>query len=204
MGFMNPGYEKDLDLNLLRVFVVVADTGSVTAAGRRLYLPQPAVSAALRRLTTAIGAPLFLRAGRGLVLAERGRQLFGSARRHLEALVEAALSPGPFDAKTSERTVRIGLSDSNESWLLPSILRVLEKQAPRMRLIVIPVQFRTVVEALTSSRVDLAVTVADELPEGTERRALFRGRFVCLFDPRHARLGKKPSLARYLAHDHVV
>ena len=201
---MNPGYERDLDLNLLRVFVVVGETGSVTAAARRLYLTQPAVSAALRRLATAVRAPLFLRAGRGLVLTERGRQLFGSARRHLEALVEAALSPGPFDAKTSERTVRVGLSDSSESWLLPPLLRTLEEEAPRMRLIVVPVQFRTVVEALTSSRVDLAVIVVDELPDGTERRALFRGKFVCLFDPRHARLGAKPTLARYLAHEHVV
>ena len=42
-------YEKNLDLNLLRVFVVVAEAGSVTEAASRLYLTQPAVSAALRR-----------------------------------------------------------------------------------------------------------------------------------------------------------
>ena len=53
---MNASYGRDLDLNLLRVFVVVADSGSVTRAASHLYLTQPAVSAALRRLTTAIGA----------------------------------------------------------------------------------------------------------------------------------------------------
>jgi LysR family transcriptional activator of mexEF-oprN operon len=73
-----------------------------------------------------------------------------------------------------------------------------------MRLVVIPVQFRTVVEAFASARVDLAVTVADELPAGTERRALLHAGFVCLFDPRHARPGRPPSLDRYLAHEHVV
>ena len=57
-------YEKDLDLNLLRVFVVVAEAGSVTEAASRLYLTQPAVSAALKRLTSTVGAPLFVRAGR--------------------------------------------------------------------------------------------------------------------------------------------
>ena len=44
---MPSAYGRDLDLNLLRVFVVVAETGSVTAAASGLYLTQPAVSAAL-------------------------------------------------------------------------------------------------------------------------------------------------------------
>jgi LysR family transcriptional activator of mexEF-oprN operon len=197
-------YEKNLDLNLLRVFIVVAEAGSVTEAASRLYLTQPAVSAALRRLTTAVGAPLFVRAGRGLALSTRGRRLFDSARPHLQALVEAALSPATFDPKTNERTVRIGLSDANETWLLPPLLRVLAEEAPRMKLIVRPVQFRTIAEALSSSEVDLAVTVADELPADTRRLTLFTGGFVCLFDPRHARLGRRLTLDRYLEHEHVI
>src|SRR5215510_1618472 len=121
---MNSSYAKDLDLNLLRVFVVVAESGSVTAAASRLYLTQPAVSAALRRLATAVGAPLFVRAGRGLSLTARGERLLRSARPHLEALVQAALAPATFDPSTSERIVRIGVSDANEGWLLPPLLRV--------------------------------------------------------------------------------
>jgi DNA-binding transcriptional LysR family regulator len=201
---MHDIYERNLDLNLLRVFIVVAEAGSVTEAASRLYLTQPAVSAALRRLTTAVGAPLFVRAGRGLALSARGRRLFDSARPHLQALVEAALSPATFDPKTSERTVRMGLSDANEAWLLPPLLRVLAEEAPRMKLIVRPVQFRTIAEALSSSEVDLAVTVADELPAHTRRLTLFTGGFVCLFDPRHARLGKRLTMERYLAHEHVI
>src|SRR5687768_11339185 len=122
---MSTSYERDLDLNLLRVFVVVAETGSVTGAAGRLYLTQPAVSAALRRLRSAVGTALFVRAGRGLALTARGRRLFASARPHLEALVEAARSPASFDPATSERTVRLGLSDANETWLLPPLLRLL-------------------------------------------------------------------------------
>jgi LysR family transcriptional activator of mexEF-oprN operon len=201
---MHGVYEKDLDLNLLRVFVVVAEAGSVTEAASRLYLTQPAVSAALRRLTSAVGAPLFVRAGRGLALTTRGQRLLASARPHLRALVEAAVSPMTFDPKTSERTVRLGLSDTNEAWLLPRLLRLLAEEAPRMRLIVVPVQFRTIAEALSSSAVDLAVTVADELPADTRRLTLFTGSFVCLFDPRHADVGKRLTLERYLAHEHVI
>lgn len=201
---MNRAYGRDLDLNLLRVFAVVADAGSVTQAAAQLYLTQPAISAALRRLTSAIGAPLFVRQGRGLALTSRGERLLADLRPHLLALVDAALAPPQFDPATSERTLRLGLSDATELWLLPPLLRVLEKDAPRMRLVVIPVQFRTVGEALATRRVDMAVTVADELPSTVKRLALFTGGFVCLFDPRHARVKKTLTERVYFDHEHVI
>jgi LysR family transcriptional activator of mexEF-oprN operon len=201
---MNEVYGKDLDLNLLRVFVVVAEAGSVTAAAERLYLTQPAVSAALRRLSDVLGEPLFARSGRGLVLTTRGQRLLASARPHLTALVNAALVPVLFDPTTSRRTFRLGLSDASEAWLVPSLLRVLSRQAPQTQLVVIPVQFRSVAALLSRGELDIAVTVADEMPAGTLRRTLFVGGFVCVYDPRHARIKKRLTLERYLEHDHVI
>src|SRR5262245_31538241 len=93
-------YGRDLDLNLLRVFAGVAEAGSVTEAASRLYLTQPAVSAALRRLSATIGAPLFVRSGRGLVLTSRGERLRAGLTPHLGALIDAALAPPAFDPKT--------------------------------------------------------------------------------------------------------
>jgi LysR family transcriptional activator of mexEF-oprN operon len=203
MESMNRSYGRDLDLNLLRAFVAVADAGGVTAAASRLYLTQPAVSAALRRLTAAVGAPLFARQGRRLGLTARGERLLAAARPHLEALVDAALSPPAFDPATSERTFRLGLSDASESWLLPALLGALEEEAPRMRFIAVPVQFRTVGDALAERRVDAAVTVADDLPAGCARKTLFVGGFVCLFDPRRARR-RRLTLEDYFARDHVI
>ena len=200
----SPGYARDLDLNLLRVFVVVAETGSATAAATRLYLTQPAISASLKRLADAVGAPLFARQGRGIALTTRGRQLLSAARPHLAALIDAAQTPPAFDAAVSERTVRLGLSDTNEAWLLPRLLRVLGREAPLMQVIVLPVQFRTVAEAFSSGAIDVAVTVADDVPAGIARRTLFTGGFTCLHDPRHSAVGRKLTRARYLAHDHVV
>jgi LysR family transcriptional activator of mexEF-oprN operon len=199
-----PNYARDLDLNLLRVFVVVAESGSVTAAATRLYLTQPAVSAALARLRDALRGPLFAKQGRGLALTARGEALLVVARPHLRALVDAALSPAVFDPRQSERTVRFGLSDAAELWLLPELIRVLAGEAPRMRIVDVPVHFRSVAAAISSGAIDLALTVADDLPAGTARETLFVERFVCLHDPRHAKLGRHPTRALYLAHRHVV
>ena len=199
---MTENYGRDLDLNLLRVFALVAETGSVTQAASKLYLTQPAVSAALRRLTGAIGVPLFVREGRGIRPTARGRQLLDVVRPALKTLVDGALAAPPFDPKTSDRTLRLGLSDAAELWLLPALLRVLERDAPGMRVVAIPVQFRTVAAALANG-LDAAITVADELPRTMRREPLFSGGFVCLYDPRHARI-RKLTEADYFARDHVV
>jgi LysR family transcriptional activator of mexEF-oprN operon len=201
---MNGVHTRSLDLNLLPILVAVAETGSVTAAAERLYLTQSAVSAALGRLKSAIGDSIVIRHGRGVVLTERGARLVAEARPHLDAIVEAALSPAGFDPQTSDRIFRLGLADAAEEWLLPPLLRFLEAEAPRMRLVCSPIQFRSVNEALSTRRIDLAVTVADELPASVARLTLVRSHFVCVFDPRFVRLGANPTERAYLAQEHVI
>lgn len=71
-----------------------------------------------------------------------------------------------------------------------------------MKVVALPVQFRTVGAALADG-LDAAITVADELPSTIRRQTLFFGGFVCLFDPRHAKL-RRMTEADYFAHDHVV
>ncbi|HEY0467512.1 MAG TPA: LysR substrate-binding domain-containing protein, partial [Polyangiaceae bacterium] len=106
--------------------------------------------------------------------------------------------------KTSDRTLRLGLADTADEWLLPPLLRLLTDQAPEMRLICSATQFRTVHDALATRRVDMAVTVADDLPSSIARRPLLRSHFVCVFDPRFVRLGARPTERAYFAQDHVI
>lgn len=196
-------YARDLDLNLLRVFAVVAETGSVTAAARQLYLTQPAVSSALRRLNETIGAPLFVRSGRGLALTTRGERLRASVRLYLQKLIESAIEEPTFDPRTTTRTVRLGLPDGAEMWLLPALLRVLECEAPGMRVVALPVHFRNVGHVLASGAVDIALTVADDLPPNVVRKPIVWANFVCLHDPRRTRFRTLTEKV-YFAHEHVV
>ena len=80
---------RTFDLNLLKVFDAVMGERSLTRAAHQLSLTQPAVSAALRRLTTTIGAPLFVRSGRGLALTEAGLAALRQAATALDLPHEA-------------------------------------------------------------------------------------------------------------------
>jgi len=209
MPNLHDAYGRDLDLNLLRVFAVVAEEGSITRAAARLYVTQPAVSASMRRLTAFVGSDLFAREGRGIVLTARGTELLAAARAYLQPLVAAALAAPAFDPRVTTATVRVGLADSMEALLLPPLLRLLREEAPGLTLVVLPVQFRTVADTLLQHRVELAVSVADELPRSILRQPISLRRrsasaFVCLYDPRFSKLPKKLTERDYFARDHVA
>ena len=68
-----------LDWDKLRVFHAAAQAGSFTQAGEKLHISQSAVSRQISALESDIGAPLFNRHARGLVLTEQGELLFRTA-----------------------------------------------------------------------------------------------------------------------------
>src|SRR5688572_22278551 len=72
---------RDLDITLLRAFVAIVETGSVTGAARLLNRTQAAVSLQLKRLEDLLEQPLFERVHKRLILASAGEQLLGKAQR---------------------------------------------------------------------------------------------------------------------------
>lgn len=66
----------NIDLNLYRIFYVVAKKGNITKAAEELYISQPAVTQAIHSLESQIGAPLFIRAKKGVTLTEEAKVLF--------------------------------------------------------------------------------------------------------------------------------
>ncbi|HZH46839.1 MAG TPA: LysR family transcriptional regulator, partial [Roseococcus sp.] len=79
----------DLDLDLLRGFVAVAERGGFTAAGAALGLTQSAVSLKVKRLEDLLGKPVFTRAPRRVDLTREGETLLSYARRMLALNDEA-------------------------------------------------------------------------------------------------------------------
>src|SRR5262245_4632858 len=131
---INTAYGRDLDLNLLRVFAVVAEEQNLTRAAARLYVTQPAVSAAMQRLTTFIGAEIITRQAGKMVLTKRGTELLAATRAHLAPLIGAATSAAAFNPLEAQSTLRLGLSDGFELGVLPRVVARLAREAPNMQL----------------------------------------------------------------------
>ena len=72
-------------LNLYHIFYTVAQCGNISAAAKKLYISQPAVSKSISRLEENFASPLLIRSSRGVTLTENGRLLY----RQLETAFQA-------------------------------------------------------------------------------------------------------------------
>ena len=205
---MNTIIENDLrrlDLNLLLVFRALLQERSVTRAAQRLFLGQPAVSGALKRLRAAFGDELFVRTPHGMEPTPRAQEL----SRQIEPLlltVHRALTQAPqFDPATAQRVFRIGLSDALEVALMPELMRRLSRQAPGVKLITCLADTARTPALLDAGEIELGVGVHAQCAPWQRRRPLFRWRFVCLYNPKLVKTrGARLSLGEFLRHRHVL
>ncbi len=155
-----------LDSDLMRAFLAVADTGSVTAAADRVGRTQSAVSMQIRRLEESLGQPLFLRLPRGVALTPRGSQLMPYARRVTQLLDEAATA---LREKPLIGPVRIGIPDEYAETVLPRALAAFSGRHPAVEVTVRCDFTASQQVALEMDQLDLAViydsshTSADEV-----------------------------------------
>ena len=125
---MNRNDLRRLDLNLLIVFETLMHERSVTRAAEKLFLGQPAISAALARLRTLFDDPLFVRTGRSMEPTPRAQEIFALLSPALDSISTAVSRAADFDPATSKAVFRIGLSDDVEFALLPALLRRLRAE----------------------------------------------------------------------------
>ena len=73
-------------LNLYHIFYTVAQCGNISAAARKLYISQPAVSKSVSRLEESFSSPLLVRSSRGVTLTENGRLLYKQLETAFQAI----------------------------------------------------------------------------------------------------------------------
>ena len=193
-----------VDLNLLRVFQAIVDERSLTKAGERLALSQPAISYSLARLRTLFDDPLFIRTRSGMQPTPIALELAGIVGRALDTVREALRYAESFDPETSTRTFRLSLSDAGEMAYLPAICEALHERAPRVKLSVEPLPVEEMEDALRSSRLDFAIGNLPMLMARTRHQLLFEETYVCMTRKRRGLpAGPALSLDHFLQASHV-
>jgi DNA-binding transcriptional LysR family regulator len=120
-----------LSLQQIRCFCAAAELGSFTAAADALRVSQPAVAEQIRKLERALGADLFVRAGRGVVPTDAGHAFAEHAVRTLRSVEDAAGSVGELTSLRSG-VVALGTFNAPAPWRLDELVSAFLSRHPQM------------------------------------------------------------------------
>jgi DNA-binding transcriptional LysR family regulator len=158
-----------IDVDQLRTFIAISETGSFTKAAEVVNKTQSAVSMQMKRLEERLERPIFARDGRASKLTEDGQRLLDYARRIVKLNVEtlAAFS----DAELSGR-VALGVPDDYADRYLPEIMARFSRAYPGVELTVICEPTVDLIERIDANELDLAIVTNCEgrRPAETFRR----------------------------------
>ncbi|WP_245517620.1 LysR substrate-binding domain-containing protein [Methylorubrum sp. Q1] len=158
----------DLEIPLLRTFVAVVETGSITLAGRQVGRTQPAITHQMQRLEKALAKPLFQEDRRHLTLTREGEMLLGYARTLLGLNDEIRER---FEAPDITGHVRLGVPDLYAAFLLPSVLSGFSRAYPQVEIELRCSRSVNLHAALQHEEIDIALmTRQPEFGRGTAVR----------------------------------
>jgi DNA-binding transcriptional LysR family regulator len=185
-----------LEIRQLKAFVAIAETGTFTAAALRVHVTQAAISMQIRQLENEIGAKLFVRAPRHVILTEAGEHLLQRARQILREH-DAAIEEIAELAGAERGRLRIGSASAMVlTDPLPEILKDLRKQHPRAEISVISGTSEALVEQILAGELDLAFVSLPVEARGIQTERLSDDQLVAIASPRH-RLGQQRTVSAY-------
>jgi len=204
---MSSGHDRAaleaFDLNLLRTFARLLETGSVTRAADELGLTQSAVSRALGRLRSAFDDPLLVRVGQRMEPTARAEALRPQVTRILGDVARLFAAPA-IDLATARGTLRWASADFTQIIILPLLARRLAEDAPGIDVEVLP--SRVPLDDLEEGRLDLTIQVVGSYDHpGLVQTPLFDEGFACLVREGHPVLTGPPlTPERYAGLEHVL
>ena len=191
-----------LDLNLLVALDVLIEDKSVSAAARRLFLSQPAISGALNRLREYFGDELLVPYGRSMILTPKAEELRDPVRDALMLIRTRITTPLAFDPANDERRFVITASDYAFNVLLADVMAQAALDAPGLSFDLVPTTKRAP-EQLERGDIDLFITISTYMVEGHPHIPLWQDEH-CVIAWSEGRYGASLSAQDFLTAGHVV
>lgn len=179
-----------MELHQLRYFVTIAHEGTITRAAEALFLAQPSLSTQLKRLEDELGAKLFERAGRKLILTPAGEVFLG----HAEGILQGVQRSRRLVSEAVERQhglLRIGIVPTAATYLLPRLVSDFAAQNPGVHLRITEVpELLALSGMLWASLVDVIVAPLPISSGQYAGQTLVRERIVLVVPPDHHLVGR--------------
>ena len=176
-----------LDIDQLRTFLAIVETGSFTRAAEIVHKTQSAVSMQMKRLEERLERSIFARDGRASKLTEDGERLLDFARRIVKLNVEALAAFSDF-ALTGR--VRLGVPDDYADRYLPEIMARFSRAYPGVELSVICEPSVELIERIAANELDLAIVTDCE--SGRPVESFRRERLLWVASNRHTTHREEP------------
>lgn len=154
-----------LDLDLLRTFVMVAETGALSRAADRVGRTQAAISMQVKRLEDITNQPLLQRTGRGVLLTAHGERLLVHAQKILRAHDEALAE---LSGEGLSGTLRLGCPDDYAAVFLPPLLRDFAARHPQVLVEVYCAPTPRLLERMDAHALDIAIVSQGEGDTGLQ------------------------------------
>lgn len=185
-----------MEIRQLRAFVAIAEFGTFTAGALRVHVTQAAISMQIRQLENELGARLFVRAPRHVILTEAGEHLLHRARLILREH-DAAQDEIAELAGAERGRLRIGSASAMVTTeQLPKILRELRKQHALAEVTVGSGTSEALVQLILAGEMDLAFVSLPVEARGIQTERLNEDQLVAIASPRH-RLAKQRTVSAY-------
>jgi DNA-binding transcriptional LysR family regulator len=178
----------DFDLNLVRVFVLLYETRSVTATAEAVHVSQPTVSYSLGKLRRRFDDELFRRGRGGLEPTVVADRLYEPLQQALAGIEHAVDPHRTFVPATAQDRFTIALSDLGEAALLPRLVPPLLAEAPGVSLSVRPLDVAGAAEQLVRGQLDAFVATPVLSSPHLRRIPLFAEGYCALVGDEHPRL----------------
>jgi LysR family transcriptional regulator, mexEF-oprN operon transcriptional activator len=204
MMVINKNDLRGFDLNLLPVFLTLVQERSLTRAARALNIGQPAASAALKRLREALKDELFVRTPAGMQPTSRASELARVLQPLLSDILGALQTRRPFDPAREARVFRLGMLGNHEYFLMPRLLKRLQKTAPGIRLVVQPILKHAASRMLDDGDIDVACGRIREISKWQSSIPLFEVGYKCLFDGKRLKMKAPISMKKFLDMPHLL
>ena len=146
----------NIDLNLYRIFYVVAKKGNITKAAEELFISQPAVTQAIHSLESQIGAPLFIRAKKGVTLTEEAKVLFQFVESGLNYINNGENKFKEL-MNIESGTLKIGASTTVTQHVLLEYLDIFQDKYPNVSISITNNLSQELVKLLREGSVDLLI-----------------------------------------------
>ena len=186
-----------MEIRQLRAFIAIAESGTFTAGAVRVHVTQAAISMQIRQLETEIGAKVFVRAPRHVILTEAGEYLLHRARQILREH-DAALEEIAELAGAERGRLRIGSASAMVlTDQLPRVLKELRKQHPRAEISVMSGTSESLVEQIVAGELDIAFVSLPVDVRGIQTDRLSQDQLVAIASPRH-KLAKQKTISAYM------